>query len=405
MKFTIPHKTLIEAAQKASVAAMTPEAQDEQITLRIPTQSCIKITATEGQITMESAVARIQARHVLPVSADVVVHDVGVACIQAKWLLDNLATTNKTNSFVVIETTQDEKYKDGDNSERIVSNGRCRIYLKEGKKEVFSWEGETYSPGKFTVTPQYKGTAFATILAKTMSDAVKSVDFATNATDGEDVCNRIAIRPVGDLLQFMATDGRRCASVNVQTKASIDRTLLVDPKLLGLAMECMAADVECVLDEDSAHVIFSEPGTDIRLTLASDKKTESFPKVPKILSIETPFEFTVDRERLLAALANLSKTNGEKFLMSYSAGDDEIGLETMDEGKGRKASAKVGCVPVETTIQSKVIAMHLGYVEEIVKRLEGDLIKLRFSADEKRIRIEAAVDPNLTSVMARMKTE
>ena len=409
MKVSMPHNVLTDAIQKASVSALTPEAQDEEIVKSIPTQSCIKIDATGDEISFESAVGRIASKHTVKVGKDGVQVDVpGKICIQSKWLLDNLLTTNGRDAIASIEIKYDPDYSDGDETGKIMPNGRCLLILSEENQQVFSWESETYSVSKFTKTPKYEGEEMAVVDAEVFYDAVTSVDFSIDPDDGNDVNSRISIRPDGSKLFFIATDAKRGTVFHVKIESPMtDRgVVLVDPSLLKRALEHLQGSVKLLVESDKLHLVLVCGDTSMRLAIPPEKISAAFPNVMGLVTEDHPVFFLIDREKLLLALANLEKTNSSRFFVSYNVGASHMVLEATDEDRGRKAVAQVGCEPSKQWLkESKRLALNVSYVQDIAKRLSSDWIRIGFSPNEKRICFDSDIDSNLVCVMARMKVD
>jgi len=416
MKITMPLKQLKDAVEKSSLGALTKDAQDEDRKKIKPTDSCVKISASKDAVTFESSSKEVSALHSIPVRDDVVVEKEGICCADAKSYLKMLKTLPTDCSVQISYEANKDCGKDPYENIVIKPNGKLTTIAFKNKSEKTRGTNDTYPVGGFTQVDYSRNQVLFSINAKLLKQCVSQVIFAICPKNLSNIYDNVAIYALGNKIHFAGTDGKRCAiySVDADEKdAAIildGQKILIDGKLLKDFCKCFGKGeiIDVIGCEDNGHVVLATENTKIRLQTASKEAKRQFPNAINLLDLACPTTITVDKSDFLSAieflsLCNLSLCNPDKSIFYVEQGKSEIKINATRRGT-EPGTALVKCEPIKASLANPV-AMSNRFIQDCCKRIVGSWVKISFSLDEKKTKMESTTDKRFVHFMQSMTVE
>jgi DNA polymerase III sliding clamp (beta) subunit (PCNA family) len=410
MKITVPLKTLAEFVEKSAVGALTSDAQDEERKKIRPTDSCVRITASKDSISFESSSPEISALYSMPKDDSVIIDKEGSFCVEASHYLKVLKTLSSSRYSIQISYEENKNYGKDAFGGIIQPNGKITTIAVDNKNkaERRKLHDDTFPVSEFTQVDYNHSKVLFSIGAKTLKDSIDRVMFATDPTDLSELLDRVAIVVSGKKIYVAVTDGKRVAIVFVDENGkdveikSNDQKILIDGILLKNSCKSFDDDekIEIIDCEDKEHIILFSEKIKIRLCIASDEVKQQFPNFLNILNIVLPITLVADKADLLEAVEVLSLYNAEKSISYITGVKSEFKIDAARRGTDPE-TALAECEPITASLENP-IAMSNSFIIDGCKKISGPKVKLSFTKDEKKIKMESPTDTNFVYLMQSM---
>ena len=419
MKVTISKKDLDLVVSRACLAAMTEEGQSEISRANNETRGCVRIKAEGNKISFDSSVSRFSARYEVPVveGTDSAILVEGETCIPAKELKTVAAKIpdgyKVSMTFIPKPPEQD---KDAPAAYRaLLPDGIVEVAGIDGKKVIAKAKIEAYPSSQFADVTYVEADKLA-LLASGKASCFKApynaVSFAINPDDLKEIFDKLAVFTTEDSIIFVGADGHRCSIVQSKTD-SFDKIVgkellvpvLIDSEFLSPLLSSLSDKDPLVVGMDlTDHVYFCSEGTSYRISMVTEELRKKFPNYKKIMSLPTSAVVTVDRKHLAFSTNMLMVVNKDRGVHSFNNAEMVIkmvgkGFATVKEATGEIAYELTSQDPIK-----KDICLHTGYLIEGIKKMSCDKIKMSFTPDEKRVRIEDESDPKFLYYMQVMNS-
>jgi DNA polymerase III sliding clamp (beta) subunit (PCNA family) len=158
--------------------------------------------------------------------------------------------------------------------------------------------------------------------------------------------------------------------------------------------------IEIIDCEDKEHIILFSEKIKIRLCIASDEVKQQFPNFLNILNIVLPITLVADKADLLEAVEVLSLYNAEKSISYITGVKSEFKIDAARRGTDPE-TALAECEPITASLENP-IAMSNSFIIDGCKKISGPKVKLSFTKDEKKIKMESPTDTNFVYLMQSM---
>lgn len=410
MKLNIPVKKMINAIENGGIASLTKESQDEERKRIRPTDACVKISFTEssGFLTFESSSPKISVLYSIPMGEDIKVDKDGSFCVDTETYLKLLGTLPPTSNLS-INYSEDKVESKDEKTNLIQANGKITTISKSEKAGERKGKNETFPVGEFSNTNYDSKDVLFTIKSKQLQKAISSVAFSVDSSDLSDLLDRIAIVIKDGQTYFAGTDGRRCAvwvvepsEIEYKSEKAKDLKMLINAELLSKAVKVFDDGdnidfIDCGNDE---HVILSSPNTKIRMCIASAEVKDSYPNFIGVVGIQAPYETIVDKDDMVSAINFVTLYNQEKCVAYIKDGETSIKIEPARRGEDPE-HAIVNCEKISKPLDNPV-AISNEFLSEVFKKIDGDKIKISFTAEAKKIKIESLINKNFVYLMQSM---
>jgi len=409
MKITIPNGKIRKALEKGAQAAFTKEATDDD-NLRIsPTLNCVKVEPTSEGLSFESHVSQMSIKHEVESAEDITVECPEGICFDASWVLKSCCMTAPDDRNIVLETTSIE-VAEGAEEGKVYPNGKLTVSVTDQNGRILSsWNDRTFSTEDFADTSYPAKEEFATIKASIFKQLIEDVIFSANLSDYMEMLDNMAILRRAGRLVLVCTNGKRCAirtaPEGAATLAEGEGKLMVKADILRRAVAAFSDDDDIVISDcgDGLNALLSADGTTAKIAMPPVHARKKFPDADKVLALEMSFSLDLKKSDLIEGLGYASKINNQRGEYFVTGGEDQITIKSVDEGTTKSNETMIFCGEIPQSLTGNHIFLGNQAFIDFVKRLPGDTVKLSFTEDERRVRVEDPDLPDYVYVMQRMK--
>ena len=414
---------------RASLAAMSDEGQSDVARTNNETKGCVRVTASGNTIAFDSSSARFSSRYVITVveGSEASIESEGTTCIPAKDLksVSNKITSGKIQlTFVAKPSDQDSNVSAAQKS--MLPDGVVEVSVIKGTKHVAKAKIEAY-PAAYFSCPDFQDRASLTMIVSGKASDIKNpyglVGFSINVADAKEVYNKLAIFPSADSVFFLGSDGRRCAVVQTKGESSGMKfmteepadPILIDAEFMTPILSSLGADDDILLsmNDSEEHVYVFSGQTSYRISMADKELRKKFPNYKRIMGLDKKVVILVDRDGLSQSIGLLGVVNLDRGRYVFCKTDKAIKLQGRGIAGVKEATGDVSYELVSTcelgdgdqgkeAVKEPTICLHTGYLIEGLKKMSCEKVRMSFTPDELRVRIEDETDPKFIYYMQVM---
>jgi DNA polymerase III sliding clamp (beta) subunit (PCNA family) len=411
MQVVITKADLDAVVARASLAAMSDEGQSEMQRASNETRGCVRVAAAGGKITFESSVSRFSARHVVPAGGEVEIVSEGETCVPAKDLkiVASKVRSGRKVSITFIPSPPDPTLAVSPEAKAILPNGVVEVGSINGDRVVTKTKIEAYPTVGFSA-PQYPDESELTVLMSGKASAVRTacgaVGFCINPDDQKETYDKYAIFTAPDAIYFLGADGRRAAVVQAKAEA-FDRIIgtdskvpvLVDALFMTPIVASLSDDdpVTIAVDKDAQRLFIISGRTTYHVAMIAEKLRMKYPHYKRVVDLEAGMVMLVNREELAEASDMLYVVNQDRGRHTICRDEKVVrvvskGLTSIKEASGQVPCAFVG----EGKMRAETISLATKYLVDGLKKMGSDNVRMSFTPDELRVKIEDESDPKFT---------
>jgi DNA polymerase III sliding clamp (beta) subunit (PCNA family) len=419
LNIVISKSDLETVVKRAGLAALTEEGQSEVMRASNETKACIRVSAYGNKIVFDSSVSRFSSRYIISVGegSDSKIISEGETCIPAKEV-KAVSEKIRKGYMVSIEFSPVTEEPNANQVTSMLSDGVVEIGILKGDKVVSKVKIETYPTQHFSA-PQYPEVSDLTVVISGKASCIKEpygvVGFAINPADLKETYNKLAIFPAKDALFFLGSDGRRAALVQSKKDEKLESFLKVDDeKSLPVLIEVEylspvlssigdEEDVVLAMDKSEERVYVISGSTTYCINMVDKASRGKYPNYKLIGNLPINAVILADREELVQSIDMLGIVNKDRGNHTYEGNNIKLlgrGFGATKEATGEVPFTVVG----DKTLANKDLCLHTKYLIEGLKHMTCEKVKLSFTKDEKRVKIEDEKDPKFiyyTQVMAK----
>lgn len=424
MKIVVSRDEVEMVVKRASLAAMTEEGQSEISRASNETRGCIKITAKDGKVSFDAGVSRFASRHVVMAGdgAPASIEADGEACVPAKEFKE-IVSKIPSECRVVMSYSHQPPEPDPTTPESVrsllpdgvLSIGAMRKDRVVGKAQVESYPSEHFSQAGYPEASSLK------IVASGKASSIKGpcalIAFSINPNDVNELLNKVALFDGGDKVYFVGTDSRRCAIVPAD-KSTFDQSsdfgveengrpvpVLIDAEYLNPILSSVGDEdvVTISTDEAGEYLYLSCGGSAYRISRLDKTMAMKYPDYRRMLSMPIGPVITVDRKDCSVALGMLRPANKDRARYLFLRDENIVrmssrGVAAIKSGEGTVPYKLTG----ETALKGDNICIHTEYFCQAIKQMAAEGVKISFSTDEMKLRVEDETDPKFLYFMQVM---
>jgi len=406
----VPKKNIEQVISRASLAASTDEGKSNVSKIGNEALGCVKISTSGENIVFESSVSRFSARLVVPPSEGMSIVSPGAVCIPLKEFKQTVAKISDSYGvsilFSPIPATKMTEVPA--NMRSMLPVGTVDIGAINSKKKIFAKATMDAFP-----TSNFNAHAFpeiseldvvftgqASCLRKPYSDN----SFSANPDDPNEIFNKLAIFMNREGIYFLAADGRRCAIVKsasdqFDTYACVDENLpiLIEIEYLTQVLSSLSDSdpITLAVSRDRSHSYILSDRTSYRIAMVGEQTRTNYPAIRKIIDMEAGASVLIDRKELLIASNMLYNVCNDRGTHSYR--DNEIVLSSQSLMVLKRAEGLVDFTwASEARLKKTEFCFNTGNLVDGLNRMSGEQVKLTFTPDERKVKIEDASDPDMS---------
>lgn len=408
MNINIPHDVFLKALEKGGLAVFGSDGSDEGLREAIPTQRCVKLTAKNGKLTIESSVNKANSIYSCTPENMKVIKE-GELCLDAVELRQELKYLQYAHTvFLELDESTVDPMAGTQGIDSIIPIGKVYFSaMNEAGRCAFKAPLTAYSPNDFVQTSYSDTTApVLTIQSKPLCDAIDFVSFASCTDRVTELFDHICILSKDGKTHVAATDNRRAALTTLDTAfcegETTNHPILVDVLMARSVISQMPDDstkIEIILDQDDEHVTFRAQDFKVRVSMPPSSSRTKFPSFASAINMPIGASIVFNSRRELGqSVARLSaKDNVGVF--TVETGSEIVGIKLKDFD----LSGEVGCQAITKGLKSP-ISLGLKFIEEILKNMpDGSAnVKFSFSNDEKKVIVQSVESPTPFYLMQRV---
>lgn len=257
----------------------------------------------------------------------------------------------------------------------LKENHKLEIIAKEGKYILSILDAKEYPE-----QPAFKPENNIAVDGNKLKEALQFVDYACAKDDLRPALTGILFECEDDnVVNFIATDGRRLARTTTNTQHAKQATSFVIPKKASDILVGILPDEETTINFNDAYLGIEFGNTTFLARLIKGK----FPDYRAILPTENELTFTLDRKELLDAIKNLKKlTVSTKMVFNFKQQTLTLSVLTDEEDTQETQLTCTGKDEIE-------IAFNPGYLIEILSSIKEQEVKFELNSPTKAVIINS----------------
>jgi len=249
---------------------------------------------------------------------------------------------------------------------------------------------------EFTVS----GSDFFEIPIKDLKDMIQKTIFAISDDETRYFMNGVFFEKAEGKFIMVATDGRRLAYISKPAPEGVAdfQGIIIPPKILNIVLK-RAGEEGMAGISVSDKTIFIQFGS---YKLSSVLIEGQFPNYRRVIPEKQTNQFIVNRLEVLDALRRVSilvEQKSHRVYMGLSSGTASIYCEENDIGNARED------IPCQYEGEDLSIALNYRYLEEPLKAISGDEVKILFTEPNKTITIMPVPEKDFFNIVMPMQQE
>lgn len=416
LKVTISKKDLNIVIGRACLAAMTSEGQSEISKAGNASLGCVRIEASGDSIVFESSVSRFASQHIVKVGegSEASIESAGVTRVPVKEL--KTVASAISDDYMVSIAFVEKPVDQGDVSspiKAILPNGVVQITAIKGSKSMAGVEIEAYPDAN---GQQYPSLGELNVILSGKASCVKTpyglVGFAINPGDPKETYNKFAIFASTEAVFFLGADGRRCAVVESKGDTfekfigiELETPILIEVEYLNPVLSSIPSEEPFVLavDPSEERVYVLSGGTTYRINMVNKTFRSKYPNYKKIMGLKEGTTISINRKDFSMAAGLLKTVNPDRATHRYDCDRSVIALNSKGLTAIKKATGEVEFKTLsDTPLKGNEICLHTMFVIEGLKKMVGENVKMAFTPDEARVKIQDETDPQFLYFMQVM---
>ena len=398
LKVVVDAKATKTAIRRASYAAFVKRDGRKAS----PIQECLRLTASESVLILESAVPGFACRHVINESDGLVVIEQGSVCVPAasiKTVMSRIEDGH-TVSIGFAPALQTPPIFKMQPITAVMPDGVVRIGVIKGTRASRGVVIDSYPVSSFKAFDFADPSSLIPVIdgdGALIGRAWDMVRFAINKNDMDIWSNNVAFFPAGNSLYILGSDGRRCTVMRLKSAVpsgshtNFDVPLLVHAKYLALILAGIKAGehVVMVTDPDDSDVYIIAGGSSYCIRMPCKDQRAKYPHYERLTGLDSGAVIIVSRDELLEVGDSIGVVNREHVRLSFHENDDAIEFKSVGIGALTEAVGTVNYSLVsEQVIKSGTMALHMRYLLDALEQMSGLNVKMSFTPDECRVKLE-----------------
>lgn len=326
----------------------------------------------------------------------------------------NLETSVTTSIGAKIEK-EGEITINGKTFNDIVSNlfsGSIELEVDKEQLKITSGKFKSNILGSnsadFPSLPQVARKNKFTLQAEEFKSALYKTLFAVSLDETRPILTGVLFSFLGKSLKLVATDGFRLSEVKLKAEVNIDDLKIIIPKAVLHEITKLEVDpskdeigeIEVSFDKESNQIVFM-----IGDTILSSRIIEGdFPDYEKIIpsnSIATISMDKIDLEKAVKLASVFSRDSGNIVKLQFI--DDRLLVKAESSSSGNQEME----VEIRSEDKSEVeieIMFNFRFIEDILKIIEDDEVKIVISPDNKASKFQDPKSPNFLHIIMPIRT-
>ncbi|MCX7028049.1 MAG: DNA polymerase III subunit beta [Spirochaetes bacterium] len=275
-----------------------------------------------------------------------------------------------------------------------------KAVLRSAARKV-RFQLKTLSAASFPELPKVEEGLYFEIPAKEFKRMIMQTVFSVSTDETRYFMNGVFMeRTVEGSMVMVATDGRRLAFVKNDLGGSMPdfRPIIVPTKVLGIMLKRLSDEGMIAIAINDKSIFFRFNAYQISSVLIEG----TFPNYQKVIPQSQKYSFTVKKTELLEALKRVSIFVEQKSNRTYFSLSDSGLVLSSEETEIGAAKEEISCVYSggDTTI-----ALNYRYVEEPLRVLDSETLKVEFSDPARAITLKPEPEGDYFHIVMPMQID
>lgn len=204
-------------------------------------------------------------------------------------------------------------------------------------------------------------------------------------------------------LKLVATDGFRLSEVKLKGEVDVEDLKIIIPKTVLYELTKISSDsenIEVSFDNESNQIIFTIGD----ITLSSRIIEGEFPDYEKIIPSSSIAEINIDKaefEKSIKLASVFARDSGK--IVKFKVLEDQLSITAESSSSGnQEMSLEIRSdEPIDNEIN---IMFNYSFIEDVLKVIEDDEVKIIIASDNKACKFIDAKSPNFLHIIMPIKT-
>jgi DNA polymerase-3 subunit beta len=242
--------------------------------------------------------------------------------------------------------------------------------------------------------------SFFDIPAKEFKEMINQTIFSVSDDETRYFMNGVFMEKKEENLQFVATDGRRLAYISKNFGIALPdfKGVIIPPKILGIITKRASDEGPISIAVGDKNIFFRFGNYEFTSVLIEGQ----FPNYSRVIPESQSSFFEVNTKDLIEALkrvALLVEQKSRRIYMSVAPGSLTISSQETELGTAKEE------IPCEYNGAELTIALNYVYLEEPVKVIGSERVKIEFTEAMKAITLKADPDKDFFHIIMPMQME
>ena len=253
---------------------------------------------------------------------------------------------------------------------------------------------------KFPEFTAPNGISFFDIPVKEFKEMVQQTVFSVSDDETRYFMNGIFMEKKDDKLQLIATDGRRLAYISKAFGITIPdfKAIIVPPKILTIITRRASDEGILSIGIGEKNIFFRFGNYEFSSVLIEGQ----FPNYSRVIPASQDYSFQVETKDLLEALkrvALLVEQKSRRIYMTAAPGTLTISSQETEIGTAKEE------IPCQYDGAEITIALNYLYLEEPLKVIGAERVKVEFTESMKAITVKAEPEKDFFHIVMPMQIE
>ena len=275
-----------------------------------------------------------------------------------------------------------------------------KVVLKSAARKV-RFQLKTLSAATFPELPKVEDSLYFEVPSKEFKRMITQTLFSVSTDETRYFMNGVYLEKTAEgAMVMVATDGRRLAFVKNDFGREIPdfRPIIVPTKVLGIILKRLSDEGMISLAVSDKSIFFRFNSYHISSVLIEG----TFPNYQKVIPQYQKYFFTVKKSDLLEALKRVSIFVEQKSNRTYFTLSDSGLVLSSEETEIGAAKEEIPC---EYEGENTAIALNYRYVEEPLRVLDSDILKVEFSDPARAITLKPEPEGDYFHIVMPMQID
>ncbi len=274
-----------------------------------------------------------------------------------------------------------------------------KIHIRPATKKA-KFQLKSITSDKFPEFTSPNSLSFFDIPVKEFKEMINQTVFSVSDDETRYFMNGVFMEKKDDKLQLVATDGRRLAYISKSFGISLPdfKGIIIPPKILNIISRRATDEGPLSIAVGEKNIFFRFANYEFSSVLIEGQ----FPNYNRVIPESQAYSFEVDSKELLEALkrvALLVEQKSRRIFLAAAPGTLTISSQETEIGTAKEE------IPCRYDGAEVTFALNYLYLEEPIKVLGSERIKIEFTEAMKAITLKAQPEKDFFHIVMPMQME